>query len=468
MENAVAGQKAFIINRIGDTGLIIATFLIWILVGNLSFTGIEKGMVQLPDYIKEVIAGLILIGAIGKSAQLPLSTWLPSAMAGPTPVSALIHAATMVTAGVYLIARMDFLFVAAPITSSIMVLIGLATAVYGATIALVQFDIKKVLAYSTVSQLGFMFVALGVHAYSSALYHIVTHAFFKACLFMSAGSVIMGCHHEQDMRKFGGLWKVMPATFFAYLCGTLAIAGFPLTSGYYSKEGILYSLFTAPGILNHLAILGIPLGKWFFFTLVATAGLTSFYMTRSMMLTFFGKYKGEGTPHESPWVVWLPLAKLSVLSLGGGFILDKCFLNYLSWWTRADLLAPNDLIENTVALIASTVGIGGIVFAVIVYSFKGVSEQFAVQFATFYSIFKNSYYLDELYNFLFVRPLKVLANFVYEVIDRLFIDSFVNGLAILVGVGGEVLKITQSGSVASYAAMMLGGSSIIGIFWFLL
>src|SRR3954454_12710779 len=305
-----AANKAFIVNRIGDFGFSLAIFLVVVLFGTLDFgriVGAVSGMpVETSAHLLTAITLLLFLGAVGKSAQFPLYVWLPDAMAGPTPVSALIHAATMVTAGVYMIARVSFLYDHAPLAMHVVALVGLFTAVFAATIGLVQNDIKKVFAYSTVSQLGYMFLGLGVGAYSAGIFHLMTHAFFKALLFLGAGSVIHGLAGEQDLRHMGGLRKNMPITFVTLLMALVAISGIPPFSGFYSKDALLLAAY------QH--------APWMYWVGVITAGMTAFYVFRAVFLTFFGTYRGHHHPHESPAVMTVPLMALALLSLGGGFI----------------------------------------------------------------------------------------------------------------------------------------------------
>src|ERR1700691_4835878 len=312
-----AGNKAFIVNRIGDFGFSLAMFLIVVNFGTLDFGPVFAGVAGKSEATLTTIAFLLLVGACGKSAQIPLYVWLPDAMEGPTPVSALIHAATMVTAGVYMCTRSAAIFTHAPMAMETVAIIGLVTAVFAATIGLTQYDIKKVFAYSTVSQLGYMFLGVGVGAYSDGIWHLVTPAFFKALLFLGAGSVIHACHGEQDMRHMGGLWKYARGTGITLACASLAISGFPFTSGYYSKDAILSAAY------GH--------APWMYWVGVITAGMTAFYVWRAFWMTFTGEYKGHGDPHESPWSMPGPLVVLAVLSIGGGFffnvpkILDSMF-----------------------------------------------------------------------------------------------------------------------------------------------
>src|SRR5258707_1117921 len=301
-----AGMKAFIVNRIGDLGFSLAMFLIVINFGSLDFGKVLPAAAGKPEGVLTTIGLLLLLGAAGKSAQVPLYVWLPDAMEGPTPVSALIHAATMVTAGAFMIARSSAIFTHAPMAMEFVACVGLLTAVLAATIGLAQNDIKKVFAYSTVSQLGYMFLGLGVGAFSAGIFHLMTHAFFKALLFLGAGSVIHALGGEQDMRRMGGLWNKIPRTFATILCAAVAIAGVPPFSGFFSKDAILLAAYAhAP---------------WMYWVGVITAGMTAFYVFRAVFLTFFGTYRGHHHPHESPAVMTVPLMALALLSLGGGFV----------------------------------------------------------------------------------------------------------------------------------------------------
>src|SRR5580693_49507 len=303
-----AGNKAFIVNRIGDFGFSLAMFYIFRQFGSLDFGKVFQQAPGASEAVLTKIGLLLLLGACGKSAQLPLYVWLPDAMAGPTPVSALIHAATMVTAGVYMTARSWAIYTHAPAAMNVIAIIGIATAFFAATIGLAQTDIKKVFAYSTVSQLGYMFLGVGVGAFSAGIWHLMTHAFFKALLLLGAGSVIHACHGEQDMRHMGGLKKYAPWTCITLACASLAISGFPFTSGYFSKDAILSAAY------GH--------APWMYWVGVVTAGMTAFYVWRAFWMTFMGDYKGHGHPHESPWSMRGPLVVLAVLSIGGGFLFN--------------------------------------------------------------------------------------------------------------------------------------------------
>ncbi|MCB0330631.1 MAG: NADH-quinone oxidoreductase subunit L, partial [Bdellovibrionales bacterium] len=434
---AGAGRKAFVVNRIGDAAFLLALFLLIQFFGSLDFVelkGVISGAVD-NSALLTAIALCLFIGATGKSAQIPLFVWLPDAMAGPTPVSALIHAATMVTAGVYLTARMHFLFDITPYASLIVVCIAVLTAIVAASIALVQNDIKKVLAYSTVSQLGFMFVAAGSGAYWVAVFHLVTHAFFKACLFLGSGSVIHACHHEQDMREMGGLWKVMPITGTTYLISTVAIAGiFPL-SGYFSKHHIVEAL-SHSGELNHyLQVYDGP------FTIVLTlaAMMTAFYVTRSFAMTFLGEYRGHAHPHESPFTMTIPLIVLAVLALGGGVLNG---LVSLQLWLGHSIPVGHvhDSEQILASLIHSWPGLLGVAAALIFYTvLQSVPAKLSQLLPAVKQILADKYYVDELYNAVIVRPLEGMAKLLWKFIDQGVIDGCVNGTAALVDVTGEVV-----------------------------
>ncbi len=473
MPNAVAGQKAFVVNRIGDAGFLLGIFTLFLNTGTIDFLGLSQTVPHLPPGVIEAAAFLLFIGAMGKSAQIPLYIWLPDAMAGPTPVSALIHAATMVTAGVYMMARLSFLFAAAPATLVFVSIIGASTALLAASIALVQNDIKKVLAYSTVSQLGYMFMAMGAGAFSNGIYHVVTHAFFKACLFMAAGSVIMGCHHEQDMRHFGGLWKKMPVTFLTYFVATLAIAGFPFLSGFYSKDAILWTVYSNAGSTANVVLFGQQLSHILWGVGAFTAFLTAFYMTRSLVLTFFGSYRGHAHPHESPWVVTVPLLVLAGLSGVFAYLYGEHLIAYLATWTRGDMLGGHEAfahnheyhrLEQTSIVIA----ISGIVLALITYTKLGNIPKAAAQKLPFlYKALSNKWWVDELYNAVIVKPLAGISDFFFRGIDRGVVDATVNGTGMFVEANGDILSRFHSGRISLYALLMFLGSLFLIIFWLL-
>ncbi|MEO5925906.1 MAG: NADH-quinone oxidoreductase subunit L [Bryobacteraceae bacterium] len=466
-----AGNKAFIVNRVGDFGLSLAMFLIVINFNSLDFKTVFSQVGTMPVEtsagVLTAISLLLLVGACGKSAQIPLYVWLPDAMAGPTPVSALIHAATMVTAGVYMIARSSTIFLHSYGTLDVVAVIGLATAFFAATIGLTQFDIKKVYAYSTVSQLGFMFLGLGVGAFSAGMFHVMTHAFFKALLFLGAGSVIMGCHHEQDMRKMGGLRKYMPITFVCLLAATLAISGVPFLSGAASKDLILEAAY------EH--------APWMYWVGVLTACMTAFYCSRAFFMTFFGEYKGNAshghdahghddhghdkhahahTPHESPLSMTIPLMILAVLSVGGQYVFNI-----------PHILEPLFPIhegekEAWLELVASAAGIIGIALAYVFYVLApGIPDTIVSLFSIPYKWIYNKYYVDELYDSAVIEPtIDGSRNLMWRVIDVRGIDGIANGVATVAqGVGG-ILRKAQSGYIRNYAAWVVAGAIAVIVY----
>lgn len=473
MPNAVAGQKAFIVNRIGDAGFLLGMFVLYVTVGSLSPEKIVASVSTIPSYAIEISCLLLLVGALGKSAQVPLYVWLPDAMAGPTPVSALIHAATMVTSGIYMITRLGGLYSHAPYTLAVVSVIGALTAFIAATIALVQFDIKKVLAYSTVSQLGYMFMALGAGAYSVGMYHVVTHAFFKALLFMAAGSVIVGCHHEQDMRQFGGLRKYMKWTCLTYIAGTYAIAGLPYGSGFFSKDSILWAVYSNPGLPSEILLFGkYTLAHSLWFLGVLTALLTAFYMTRSMMLTFFGEYRGHAHPHETPFNMVFPLVVLSVPSLGFAYYYGDALISFLSTWTRSDFLGGHHvLLENhtyhLLEQISMYVALGSAVSAVLIYSYFGSLPGMIIKLVNpFYQFLQNKWYVDELYAAVIVAPLSFISKMFFLILDRLTIDGLlVNGSGVFVDSAGVVLKKFHKVGMGGLISLMFSAFIFIILFW---
>jgi NADH-quinone oxidoreductase subunit L len=457
-----AGNKAFIVNRIGDFGFVLAIFLIGFHFNTLDFTTV---MTQVKSMPVEATAGiftaislLLLVGATGKSAQIPLYVWLPDAMAGPTPVSALIHAATMVTAGVYMIARTSQIYLHSPWALDIVAIVGLTTAFVAATIGLAQNDIKKVFAYSTVSQLGYMFVGLGVGAFSAGIFHLMTHAFFKALLFLGAGSVIHACSGEQDMRHMGGLRKYTPITMVTLLCGSLAIAGFPYLSGAASKDLILEAAY------EH--------APWMYWVGVFTAGMTAFYVFRAFFLTFFGEYKGKhaqpthhdpdtahqdthghGEPHESPAVMWIPLAILAVFSLGGGFINIPHFLEPLFPLQEGE---PARWLEY----VAMAAGLGGIALAYLFYVVSpALPESIANTFKGVHTLIYNKYFVDEFYDSTVVEPIVGGSRqLLWRVGDVRLIDGIANGIGSTARGLGSILRRAQSGYIRGYAAWVIAGT----------
>ncbi|MFD2161898.1 NADH-quinone oxidoreductase subunit L [Paradesertivirga mongoliensis] len=459
---ASAAKKAFIMNRIGDLGFLIGVFLIFATFGSLEFAQVFPQAANLapnnPFLI--LITILLFIGATGKSAQIPLFTWLPDAMAGPTPVSALIHAATMVTAGIYMIARSNILFTLAPLTLEIVAIIGIATALLAATIAVTQTDIKKVLAYSTVSQLGYMFLALGVGAYTGAMFHVLTHAFFKALLFLGAGSVIHAMSNEQDMRAMGGLKKKLPITFITMLIGTIAISGIPPFSGFFSKDEILAHTYQHSKTLWVLGVIG--------------AMFTAFYMFRMLFLTFYNKFRGtheqEHHLHESPKSMTIPLIVLAALSVVGGFIGIPHILGGHHWLSQ--FLAPVFYqssvrtgaltLDHQTEFLLMGVSVAGAVIAALI-AFVKYSKNNHVPLAdnvdrgTLARLSYHKYYIDEIYDFAISKPLNFLSGFFYRVVDKAAIDGVVQGLGRATTEASKGLRLLQSGNIGFYIFMMVAG-----------
>ena len=470
-EKANAGKKAFIVNRIGDLGFLIGMFMLFQQLGTLTLPEISS-MLSNPEVVARIMPSVTLIclalfvGATGKSAQMPLYVWLPDAMSGPTPVSALIHAATMVTAGVYMIARLSPLFELSPVALSVVAHVGAITALFAGSIAVAQTDIKKVLAYSTVSQLGFMFLACGVGAYQTAVFHLMTHAFFKALLFLGSGSVIHACSGEQDMTKMGALKKHLPHTHLTMLVGSLAISGIPFFSGFFSKDEILYSSIALPGGVSYLFFIG-----------VITAILTAFYTGRMMSLTFYGdkrySHKVEHHLHESPALMTFPLYALAILAALGGFLGVPHLLgdylghmpHYLSHWLDPVVPAKHlPLVGVKIALHEGVVMAGSSILAMISF-FAGIKlfkKHMFVQdiisgFKPFEKILANKYYVDELYNVVVVNSIKIISNFCASIIDKNIIDGAVNGIGSQVKKIGSGLRVLQTGDIQSYAFMMIMG-----------
>ncbi|MHC1736642.1 MAG: NADH-quinone oxidoreductase subunit L [Ignavibacteriaceae bacterium] len=473
---ADAAKKAFVVNRIGDFGFLLGMFLIYITFSSLNFTEVfsRAAGLSIPTYIFEFIAIFLFIGATGKSAQIPLFVWLPDAMAGPTPVSALIHAATMVTAGVYMVARCSVIFALAPGAMTLVAVIGLLTAIFAATIGLVQNDIKKVLAYSTVSQLGYMFLALGLGAFSGAIFHVMTHAFFKALLFLGAGSVIHGMHEEQNIQKYGGLKKYMPTTYITFLLASIAIAGIPPFSGFFSKDEILWHAYSNGGLF--VWIIG-----------VFTALLTAFYMFRLVSLTFEGKERFDHHtihPHESPKVMTIPLIVLAVLSVIGGFIgIPEVFSgaggNSFSEWL-APVFKPAQLKLHHYGfhthfeeILLMVISVAGVVFSIwfarkIYIKDRKIADDVANRFKTPYKVLWNKYYIDEIYDILIINPIKKVSESVlFRITDVKIIDGLVNGTASVVNKISVLIRKMETGVVQFYAAVMVFGI-VIALFWILL
>lgn len=471
--NGMAARKAFIMNRVGDLGLLIGLFLLLKQFGTLEYAEIAA-MATAADFVRPewMLFGItmcLFIGATGKSAQIPLFTWLPDAMAGPTPVSALIHAATMVTAGIFLTVRSNFLFELAPATKDVMLYVGLATSLVAAFIALRQNDIKKVLAYSTVSQLGLLFVALGLGAYTAAMFHVTTHAFFKALLFLGSGSVIHAMSDEQDIRKMGGLKKYIPTTHLTFLIGTLAITGFPLLSGFFSKDEILGYAFADNIVLYVLLMISVL--------------MTAIYMFRLYFLTFHGEFRGTDEQkhhlHESPASMTVPLVVLAVLSVFGGLLnLPGLFLHgpahYMTHLFEHNV-AGMDLI-HTEHLPASTILVLMVIAVVSCLAVLAISYNVYVkkqslpkaddQLAGWEKVSANKLYFDELYNALFVKPIEWLSEKGYRFFEIVFLNGIVFGVAKGFETTGELVKKWESGRVNWYVLWMVFG--IVGfIIYFL-
>ncbi len=471
---ADAGKKAFIVTRIGDFGFMLGIFLLfWSLGGKdiwtIDIREIAEGCHFLDPAVVTVIALLLLMGAVGKSAQIPLYVWLPDAMEGPTPVSALIHAATMVTAGAYMIARMNFIYLLSPTAITVVAIIGVATAFYAATIGLVQNDIKRVLAYSTISQIGYMFLAAGVGAFAAGIFHLMTHAFFKALLFLGAGSVMHAMQGELDMRRMGGLRRYLPKTYWTFLAATLAISGVPLFSGFFSKDEILWSAFSS----HH--------GHWAFWLVgIITAGLTAFYMFRCLFLTFHGDFRGEEHIrehlHEPSRTMTVPLIILAILSVIGGYVgipralggINRIhsFLLPVFGGHAGEGSHAVEWVEYLLMGLSIVVAFAGIAFAYYMYIrntayprklaeiFRGIP----------YKILLNKYYVDEIYDALIVQPIKYSSTkLLWKVMDVGVIDGIVNGVARLVELFSRAFRRLQSGDVQNYAfSIVLGAVVIIG------
>ena len=460
-----AAKKAFVMNRIGDLGFLLAVFWLIAKVGTVSFDEVfsTASLAKLSTTDITGITLLLFVGATGKSAQIPLYTWLPDAMAGPTPVSALIHAATMVTAGIYMIARSNILYTMAPITQCVVAIVGLATAVLAATIALKQNDIKKVLAYSTVSQLGYMFVGLGVGAYTGAVFHVMTHAFFKALLFLGAGSVIHAMSGEQDMRNMGGLKKYMGTTHLTFLLGCLAIAGMPPFSGFFSKDEILAAAYA-----NNPVLWGIG---------VITAMMTAFYMFRLYAMTFLGKFRGtheqEHHLHESPAAITIPLIILALLAVVGGWVgIPEVFMHgghkleaFLEpVFAQSNAITVKHELSHSTEYMLMTVSVAGALIALL-FAWNKFSnyEKTEVPSTGLAKLLENKWYVDELYNSIIAQPLRSLSAFFNNVVEKKGIDGLVNGTGKAVNYGSRQLRWLQSGQVGAYVLLMVIGILVLFI-----
>jgi len=495
---ASAGKKAFIVNRIGDFGFLIALFLMIKHFGSLNFEQVFRIVSGMPTEIAgagllTAIGLLLMVGAAGKSAQLPLYVWLPDAMEGPTPVSALIHAATMVTAGVYMVVRSHVVFDRAPQALMVVAIVGTLTALFAATIGVCQTDIKKVLAYSTISQLGYMFMACGVAAYSAGIFHLMTHAFFKGLLFLAAGSVIHAVGGEQDMRRMGGLRHHIPWTFWTMTAATFAIAGFPPFAGFFSKDAILWKAFSS------------EYGSWVYWAIgVFTAFLTSFYMFRLWFLTFFGEYRGEATAsedvhlasgsriaasvphghghggiHESPTIMLVPLVILALLSIFGGWVGGERFDKFLAPALHAGVTAyspeqqaaatptpeqrEHGTSEGLLASVSVIAGISGFLLAWLLYLRRPqLPQEIASALGGFYEAVVHKYYVDEIYAAVFVKPLiDGSTRILWHGIDRDVIDATLDNSAEGAREVSDAMRHMQSGNLRSYAGWIAAGAAVV-------
>ena len=468
---AEAAKKAFLFNRIGDFGVLSAVMLIFLAFGSIEFATINAEAATQFEYggaLVTAITLLLFLGATGKSAQIPLYVWLPDAMEGPTPVSALIHAATMVTAGLYMVARLSHLFVLAPFTMNVIAVVGTATALLAATIAVTQTDIKRVLAYSTVSQLGYMFLAMGVGAFGAGVFHVMTHAFFKALLFLGSGSVILAVHHEQDMRKMGALKNKLPITYMTMLLGTFAISGIPFFSGFFSKDEILWKAYSSP--------LGSP---WLWGVGFLTAGLTAFYMFRMIYLTFHGESRVDSHTaehvHESPFSMTIPLMILAALAVTGGFfgvphvfhVIPNGMENYFQGFF-AEIPSGYGTVSAEWTLMAFSVA-----FALLAWFFASrlyhsgfdLAAGLRSKWESLYQLSLNKWYVDELYNTLIIQPGRLFSTHVlWRLFDQNVIDRAVNTTADVARMVGNSIRPLQNGLTQNYALIFTLGTFLI--LWF--
>jgi NADH-quinone oxidoreductase subunit L len=487
-----AGKKAFVVNRVGDFGFLLGMFLLFIHFGTLDFTDIFGSLQKNPHLINTAtattIAILLFVGACGKSAQIPIYVWLPDAMEGPTPVSSLIHAATMVTAGVYMVARCNVLYSMAPIAMAVVAIVGVATAIYTASIGFCQNDIKKVLAYSTISQLGYMFLGVGVGAFSAGIFHLMTHAFFKGLLFLGAGSVMHALSGELDMRKMGALRKKIPYTFWTFFIATLAIAGIPGLSGFFSKDEILWQAFSS----SH--------GHWLLWAVAAiAAGMTAFYMFRALFMTFFGESRVDHQVahhvHESPKIMTVPLMVLAGLSVIGGYIGIPHVLggaNHIheflapvlgsgaepakahagisivsqAWASGGEAGGHSAALEIVMMVVSVIIALIGIGIAYLFYvKNPALPKSLADKWRRLYKLVLNKYYVDELYEILFINSLKNLGTALWKGFDEFVIDGTINGIAYFIGLLSGVMRKMQTGLVQNYAfAMILGGIVLVAYY----
>lgn len=471
-----AATKAFLVNRVGDFGFMLGLLLVWYSFGSLDYQEIFPRAHESAGDVMNVLGPfggtwdvsvltliclLLFTGAIGKSAQVPLHVWLPDAMEGPTPISALIHAATMVTAGVFMVARLAPLYNLSPTAMTVVAITGGVTMVVGATIALTQTDIKRVVAYSTVSQLGYMIMACGLGAYASGMYHLLTHGAFKALLFLGCGSVIIALHHEQDMHRMGGLKDKLPVTYWTFVVGSLALAGFPLTSGFFSKDDLLISAWSAGPLGQFLTILGL-----------ITALMTAFYSFRLVFVTFWGPSHVDphhaGHIHESPKTMTLPLIILAMLSIVTGYLGIPEFLGPM-FETHAGGAAHEGGVGISIMVVATAMGLIGIAGAYYVYVLNPtLPDRFARQWQSLYRGSLNKWYVDEAYDRTIVRPTLFAATELWKRVDVNVVDGAVNGVARAIAWGGWLLRLLQSGQAQHYAlGMALGAVVLVTMFLFL-
>ncbi len=489
-----AGKKAFVVNRVGDFGFILGMFLLFTSLGKhgiwtLDFTEVFSNAAKLDSTTVTAITILFFVGACGKSAQIPLYVWLPDAMEGPTPVSSLIHAATMVTAGVYMVARCNVLYSMAPLSMAIIAIVGVVTAIYTASIGFCQNDIKKVLAYSTISQLGYMFLGVGVGAYSAGIFHLMTHAFFKGLLFLGAGSVMHAMSGELDMRKMGALRKKIPVTFWTFFIATLAIAGVPGLSGFFSKDEILWQAFSS----SH--------GHFLLWLVAAVAaGMTAFYMFRALFMTFFGESRVDPHVahhiHESPRMMTVPLMILAILSIIGGYVGVPHVLggaNHIheflapvvggaepskahagisliaqAWASGGETGGHSAILELLMMALSVAIALIGIGIAYLFYiKNPALPKLLAERQKGLYQLVFHKYYVDELYEILFINSLKRLGTGLWRGFDELIIDGTVNGIAYLIGWLSGVMRRMQTGLVQNYAFSMVIGGLILVIYYLL-
>ncbi len=464
-----AATKAFLVNRVGDFGFILGLFLVWYSFGSLDYATVfaqaqnlaSKTMNLLGPFggawdvsVMTMICLLLFTGAVGKSAQVPLHVWLPDAMEGQTPISALIHAATMVTAGVFMVARLSPLYNLSPAAMTVVALVGALTMILGATIALTQTDIKRVVAYSTMSQLGYMVMACGLGAYGAGMYHLLTHGAFKALLFLGCGSVIIALHHEQDMRRMGGLKHTLPVTYWTFLVGSLALAGFPLTAGFFSKDDLLISSWSAGPLGQVLTVCGL-----------LTAGLTAFYSFRLVFVTFWGPShvdpRHAGHIHEPSTTMTAPLMVLAVLSIVSGYLGIPAFLEPVFHGTGAPAHHESPAAYGIMAF-ATLMGLSGIGAAYYLYVLNpDLPDRLALRWRAAYELSLHKWYVDEAYDRGFVRPTLSAANGLWKHVDVSIIDGAVNGVARAVAWGGWIVRLTQSGQTQHYALGMTLGAVVI-------